>query len=127
MAYELQYSSASPGLLILLTDELEESVQIVNSIIDKEISIHFDGAAPRNRCFISVIGYNHNVKELCSGWLKDLATRPLRFENLKKKMSDGTGGIVEVDVKQPIWVEPTQVQPSKFGNYAEAVNLAREL
>lgn len=105
-------SSADPRLLILLTDELEESVYLVNSIIEQIILRNYDGPTPKNRCFISVIGYNHNVKELCSGWLKDLDASPIRYETLKKKQPDGTGGIVEVEVKQPVWVEKNESQPS---------------
>ena len=78
----------------------------VNRVIDNIIQKNFDGEAPKNRCFISVIGYNNNVKELCSGWLKDLDASPLRYDTLKKKTPDGAGGIVEVEVKQPVWVEP---------------------
>ena len=108
MPYEYTASSANPRLLILLTDESEESVKLVNFLIDRTMLLNFDGDAPKNRCFISVIGYNHNVKELCSGWLKDLDANPLRYETLKKKTPDGTGGLVEIDVKQPVWVEPFQ-------------------
>ncbi len=110
---EMQWSSATPGLLIILLDQsgsmLEQyegsdtrtvfASRAVNKVIDNIIQKNFDGDAPKNRCFISVIGYNHNVKELCSGWLKDLAANPLRYESLKKKMPDGTGGIIEVDVQ----------------------------
>ena len=53
----------------------------------------------------SVIGYNHDVKELCSGWLKDLDENPLRYETAKEKQYNGNGGIIEVEVKQPVWIE----------------------
>lgn len=116
---EKQWSSATPGLLIILLDQSGSMLSayegttrtgyaslVVNKAIDNIIQKNFDGNAPKNRCFISVIGYNHNVKELCSGWLKDLDSNPLRMENLKKKQPDGAGGIIEVEVKQPVWVEP---------------------
>ena len=125
MPYERYYSSTTPGLLILLTDELEESVKMVNHVIEQMIWQNFDGDAPRNRGFICVIGYNHNVKELCSGWLKDLDANPLRCENLKRKMPDGTGDIIEVDVKQPVWIEAQL--PSAIYKYADAVLLSKEL
>ena len=73
----------------------------VNKVIDNIIQKNFDGDAPKNRCFISVIGYNHNVKELCSGWLKDLDTSPLRYETLKKKTPDGTGGLPDFVIASP--------------------------
>ena len=97
----------------------------VNKVIDNIIQKNFDGDAPKNRCFISVIGYNHNVKELCSGWLKDLDANPLRYETLKKKTPDGTGGLVEVEVKQPVWVEP--IDRDGATNMLGALQLAKDL
>ena len=103
MPYEYIVSSANPRLLILLTDESEESVELVNFLIDKTIQINFDGDAPKNRCFFSVIGYNHSLKDLCSGWLRELdSSLFLRIESQIMKLPDGAGGFVEVEVKQPV-------------------------
>jgi hypothetical protein len=134
MPYEYIASSANPRLLILLTDQSEESVKLVNYLIDRTIQINFDGNAPKNRCYISVIGYNHNVKQLCSGWLKDLDATPLRYEKLTKKVikksPDGAGGILEekvdVEVTQPVWVESTQ-QPISIDKYDKAIHSAKEI
>ena len=135
-----QWSSANPGLLIILLDQsgsmLNEydgtgmtrtkfATLAVNKVIDNIIQKNFDGDAPKNRCFISVIGYNHDVKELSSGWLKDLDSSPLRYETLKKKTPDGAGGIVEVEVKQPVWVEP--INEDGATNMLGAFQLAKEL
>ncbi len=136
---EKQWSSATPGLLIILLDQSGSMLgqyegsdsrtafasRAVNRVIQNIIEKNFDGSAPKNRCFISVIGYNHNVKELCSGWLKDLAEKPLRYENLKQKMPDGAGGIIEVDIKQPVWVEP--ITEDGATNMLGAFNLAKQL
>ena len=116
---EKQWSSATPGLLIILLDQsgsmlspyaagknrTEFASLAVNKVIDNIISKNYDGEAPKNRCFISVIGYNHDVKELCSGWLKDLDENPLRYETAKEKQYNRKGGIIEVEVKQPVWIE----------------------
>jgi len=135
---EKQWSSATPGLLIILLDQSGSMMSpyegttrtafatlAVNKVIDNIIQKNFDGDAPKNRCFISVIGYNHNVKELASGWLKDLDANPLRYETLKKKTPDGAGGIVEVEVKQPVWVEP--IDHDGATNMLGAFKLAKEL
>ena len=135
---EKQWSSATPGLLIILLDQSGSMMDdyegttrtkfatlAVNKVIDNIIQKNFDGDAPKNRCFISVIGYNHNVKELCSGWLKDLDASPLRYETLKKKTPDGAGGIVEVEVKQPVWVEP--IDKDGATNMLGAFQLAKDL
>ena len=47
MPYELSQSSMNPRLLILLTDESEESVEVVNRIIDQQIQLNYDGCAPK--------------------------------------------------------------------------------
>ncbi len=132
-----QWSSATPGLLIILLDQSGSMLSpyegttrtqfaslAVNKVIDNIIQKNYDGESPKNRCFISVIGYNHDVKELCSGWLKDLDENPLRYESLKKKEPDGTGGIVEVEVQQPVWVEPIS---NGATNMLGAFQLAKEL
>ena len=129
----------TPGLLIILFDQsnsmlqpynergnrLEVSANMINFSIDNLINFYFDGETPYNAFFIHVIGYNNNVKELCSGWLKDLYSNTLRYENLKKKMPDGVGGIVEVDVKYPIWIEP--VNAGDGANMFDALLYAKEL
>lgn len=133
-----QWSSATPGLLIILLDQSGSMLEnyesttrtefaslAVNKVIDNIIQKNFNGDSPKNRCFISVIGYNHDVKELCSGWLKDLDEHPLRYETLKKKQPDGAGGIVEVEVKQPVWVEP--IHANGATNMLGALQLAKDL
>jgi hypothetical protein len=38
--------------------------------------------------------------------VSEVANNPLRVENRRKKVPDGAGGILEQDVKFPVWVEP---------------------
>ena len=118
--YEMQWSSATPGLLIILVDQSGSmlspyegtdsktvfATKAVNRVIDTIIQKNFDGESPKNRCFIAVIGYNHEVRKLASGFLKDLDAHPIRVDNIKKKESDGAGGIITVNYPMPIWVEP---------------------
>ena len=135
---EKQWSSAHPGLLIIFLDQSGSMLmpysgkdsktvfasKAVNKVIDNIIQKNFDGEAPKNRCFISVIGYNHNVKELCSGWLKDLDNNPLKIEKVKEKQPNGNGGIIEVEVEQPVWVEP--ITQDGATNMKGALDLAKE-
>lgn len=126
MPYEIDVSCANPRLLILLTHQSEESVGVINRLIDQQSQINFDGEAPKNRCFISVIGYNHRAKELCSGWIRDLDANPVRREKLKKKVADGAGGIVDVEVIVPVWIEPLKHKAS-FNHYSDAIKIARNM
>lgn len=99
------WSSATPGLLIIICDQGAWSSAICNIIISTIIKINFNKDKPKNRCFISVIGYGHEVKELCSGYLEDLYNNPIRVEKRTQKVADGNGGLVDVAVNQPIWVD----------------------
>lgn len=99
------------------------ATQLVNQLINTVIMRNYDGEVPKNRCFISVIGYNHDVKELCSGWLID--ENPLRYETAKEKQYNGNGGIIEVEVKQPVWVEP--ITQDGATNMLGAFKLAKDL
>lgn len=136
---EKQWSSATPGLLVILLDQSGSMMleydgkdsktvfasRAVNRVIDNIIQKNFDGESPKNRCFISVIGYNHNVHEICSNWLKDLDNSPIRVEEVTKKESDGAGGIIEVKTKMPIWVEP--ITQDGATNMKGAFELAKNL
>jgi hypothetical protein len=120
MAYEKQWSSANPGLLIILMDQSGSmllqydgndsktvfAARAVNRVINTIIDKNFDGEHPKDRCFISVIGYNQKASVLNSGFLTKLDENPIRVETLKKKQSDGAGGLVDVNFDLPIWVEP---------------------
>ena len=78
----------------------------INRIIHTIIEKNFDGKKPKNRSFISLIGYNHLVKNIKSGYLDDFDKNPLRLETVKKKISDDAGGLITIDETMPIWVEP---------------------
>ena len=116
---EMQWSSATPGLLVILVDQsgsmmkeyvdgdsrTEFSAKVINRVINTIIKKNFNKDKPKNRCFISVIGYGYEVKELCSGFLEDLYNNPIRVENRTQMVSDGNGGLVDVTVSRLFWVE----------------------
>lgn len=68
----------------------------------------------RNYYYVSIIGYGSGVgvafggalqgKEIVS--MQELADNPIRVETRTKKVPDGAGGLVEQQVKFPVWVEP---------------------
>ena len=115
-----QCSSAYPCCIIVLIDQsvmmaersnVNESFSVkatkeVNRLIDRLIEIHFDGEKPRNRCFISILGYNNEVNELTSGWLRDFEEKVLRFEDKMMTIPDGAGGTIDINVKIPEWIDP---------------------
>lgn len=137
--YQMQWSSATPGLLIILLDQSgsmtdkydggltksEFACRAVNRVIDTLIQRNFDGESPKNRAFVSVIGYDTYVHELCSGYLKDLDESPLRVDEVMKRQSDGAGGLVEIPYKMPVWVEP--VTKDGCTNMKGALEMARAI
>lgn len=136
---EMQWSSATPGLLIILVDQsgsmMNEycdgdsrtvfSAKVINRVINTIIKKNFNKDKPKNRCFISVIGYGYEVKELCSGFLDDLYKTPKRVEEVQKKVSDGAGGLVPTTVKMPIWVDP--IDKDVWTNMKDAMVMAKQL
>lgn len=139
MNNEMQWSSATPGLLVILLDQSGSmlmpfdngesrtvfATKAVNRVIDTIIQKNFDGKAPKNRCFITVIGYNHKVKNLAAGYLKDLDENPLRVDNVKQKISDGAGGILTIDKSMPVWVDP--ITEDGATNMKGAFEMAKEI
>lgn len=139
IANDMQWSSATPGLLIVLIDQSGSMLmdytgnesrtvfasKAINRVINEIIQKNFNGDKPKNRCFISVIGYNHNVKEICSGYLTDLYNAPIRIETMKKKVPDGAGGLVEVETKMPVWLEP--IEKDGATNMKGAFLMAKQL
>lgn len=69
----------------------------------------------RNYYHISIIGYGASVGPAFSGSLSgrthvpvgEVADLPARLENRTKKVPDGAGGIVEQQVRFPVWMDPT--------------------
>lgn len=69
----------------------------------------------RDYFHIGVIGYGSQVGPALSGSLagrdlvpiSEVGATPARMEIRKKKVSDGAGGLVDVDLRFPIWFEAT--------------------
>ena len=119
-----QWSSATPGYIIFLVDQsgsMNESypekgnkaaftAMVINRTINELININAAGEKVKDRVFISLIGYGgkggDSVDEIRSDYLSSFADNPLRIESGKQKVSDGNGGLIEIDVQNPIFIEP---------------------
>ena len=136
---ERQWSSATPGLLIIMIDQSGSMLspydgttsrtvfasRAINRIIHTIIEKNFDGKKPKNRCFISLIGYNHLVKNIKSGFLDEFDRNPLRLETVKKKISDDAGGLITIDETMPIWIDP--ITEDGATNMKGAFEMAKEI
>lgn len=133
---EMQWSSATPGLLVILIDQSgsmtlnydgndsrsEFASKAVNRVINTLVQKNFDGKKPKDRCYVVVIGYDEDAHKIVSGYLTELDGNPLRIASIKKKVSNGEGGVVEIDTKLPIWVEP--IYEDNYTNMMAAFEMA---
>lgn len=118
-----QWSSATPGYIIFLVDQsgsMEENYPegnkstfaslVINRTINSLILANMDGETVKDRVFISMIGYGGSsslaVDDIRSDYLSSFADKPVRLEKIKKKVSDGGGGLVEIEEQMPIFIEP---------------------
>lgn len=137
-----QWSSATPGYIIFLVDQsgsMQESYTegktraeftslVINSTINELINTNMDGEKVKDRVFISMIGYGGSsslaVDDIRSDYLSSFADNPLKIDNIKKKISDGAGGLVEIDVQMPVFIEP---KANGLTPMADALSFAKEL
>ena len=119
-----QWSSATPGYIIFLVDQsgsMSETypekgnkanftAMVINRTINELININAAGDKVKDRVFISIIGYGgkggDSVDEIRSDYISQFADKPLRIESGKQKVSDGNGGLIEINIQMPIFIEP---------------------
>ena len=86
-----------------------------------------DGNTVKNRVFISLIGYGgkggSSVEDIKSAKLSEFANNPLRIESKKQKVSDGNGGLIEIQTQNPIFIEPVANGCTPMG---KALELAKQ-
>jgi hypothetical protein len=119
VAYQKQIGAAHPGFILILVDQsgsmndpyggntkADIAAMAVNRVIDEIGMSCQSGNTIKDRCFIGVIGYGVKIELLVHGMISKVAENPTRTEKVKKKESDGAGGLIEVDIEMPIWLEP---------------------
>ena len=133
MSHEKAISRQNPALIVFLLDQSGSMVDnfggntlnlrkadgladAINKILSNLVIRCSRGETIRNYFDIAIIGYGSNSgvdyllksddenKKIIN--IQELANKPLRIETRKMKTSDGAGGILETDIKFPIWFEP---------------------
>ncbi|MDP1744860.1 MAG: VWA domain-containing protein [Bacteroidota bacterium] len=120
--YSKQWSTATPGYLIFLIDQsssmekpwtdgntfAQYTAEVINQTINELIATNAAGETVKNRVFISLIGYggSNSIDNLRSDYLSNYAENPIRIEKFSKKVSDGAGGWVDMEIEMPIFLEP---------------------
>lgn len=131
MAYEAEISRANPTCFLFLVDHSTSMVdpimgipgnpkkaQFVADALNKVIQSLVVSASKDMDVWryyqIGVLGYGSVVTSTLGGeladqdlsWIDDIYKNPLRIEDRFKKEPDGAGGIIEVNTKFPVWVDP---------------------
>jgi hypothetical protein len=131
MSYTAEISRTNPTAIIFLVDQSasmsdriggeipQSKADVVSDAINRlltELSIKCaKEEGVRDYFHVAVIGYGHtSVGSAFNGELagRDLvplsqvADTPFRVESRLKKVSDGAGGLVEVETKFPVWMAP---------------------
>jgi hypothetical protein len=118
--YSKQWSSANPGLLIIMIDQsgsMSEmyfdgeskavfAAKAVNNVVQTIIDKNFSSELPKNRCRIAIIGYGSDTVLINEGALSEIASSPVGTAKVVKKINSGDGDITEVEISKPYWVEP---------------------
>ncbi len=149
MSYNQEISRATPGYLVILIDQsfsmcypygsaatkAKECATAVNRVLRETVLACTDGEEIKNSCDISVLGYGKLKDAAVNAFSGALAINPvvtiqdltetcLRVETLTRKVSDGAGGMVEIEDQFPVWIEPSAVAETPM---TEAFQMAAQL
>ena len=120
MAYSnVPIGTSNPSCIVILVDQswsmgedygtgtkAEIAALAVNHILEALVLACRAGEAIRDRCHVSVIGYGQRVECVVDGMISEVSSSLVEVKKLKKSVPDGAGGLVEVDVEMPIWLQP---------------------
>ncbi len=121
MAYSnVPIGTSNPCCVVILVDQswsmsedwgtgtkAERAALAVNRILEELVIACQAGEEIKDRCHVSVIGYGERVECVVDGMISEVASSLIEVKKIKKSIPDGAGGIVEVDLEMPIWVQPT--------------------
>ena len=133
MAYSAEISRSNPTCFVFVLDQSGSMLDafgggtgehalrkadfladVVNHTIYELVMRCTNPEEVRNYYYVSIIGYGNGVGSAFGGTLagrdlvpvSELADNPMRVETRTKKVPDGAGGLVEQQVKFPVWIDP---------------------
>ena len=120
MAYSnVPIGTSNPGCIVILVDQswsmgeewgigtkAEGAALAVNRVIEELVMAGRAGETIKDRCHVSVIGYGEQVECIVDGMISEVAKSLIEVQKVKKSIPDGAGGLVEVEVELPIWLQP---------------------
>lgn len=132
MPYQAEISRTNPSCFLFLIDQsssmadpyagsesgrskADELATIMNRWLSNLVITCSKDEGVRDYFDVGVIGYGTSVGPALGGALagqallsvSQIADAPIRVEDRLRKVPDGAGGLVELPVKFPVWLEPT--------------------
>jgi hypothetical protein len=117
--YRQLISAANPGLILILVDQSSSmngdygkgtkasaAADAVNMVIYDIQKASQAGRRISDRCYLGVIGYGATVEGLMGGMISQVASTHKEIRRTRRTVSDGAGGVMEVDWSTPIWIYP---------------------
>ena len=120
MYRNIPIGTANPGCIVILVDQswsmsgsfgndgskAERVALAVNRVLEELILRCRSAEEIRDTFHATVIGYGAQVNSIVDGMTSEVAAALVRVEKVKKLIPDGEGGIIEIDLDMPIWIEP---------------------
>jgi len=130
VAYSAEISRANPSCFLFVIDQsasmadpwggesgkkkADGVADAINRLLQDLVIKCAKEEGVRDYYYVGVIGYGASVGPAFSGNLSgqgvvpisQIADKPARLEERKKKMDDGAGGMVEQTIRFPIWFDP---------------------
>lgn len=135
--YSRVIATSSPGLIVILVDQSSSmgvsygtttrdqfAALAVNRTIYEIIASCRKGEKVSDRCYIAVIGYGDTVGAVVGGTPSELQEPQHGTTPVKKLVSDGAGGLVEIRSEMGVWLQPKAGGSTPM---AEAFQLAAQL
>ncbi|MFO0877452.1 MAG: protein kinase [Gemmataceae bacterium] len=129
--YETRVTRANPSCLVFLVDQSSSMskpfgrqpdqrkadgvARVLNSMLSDLVMQCVRGNQCRDYLHLAILGYGRRVGSILPGWrsssqslvsIAELADKPLRVESVKFKKEDYQGQIVQLERKEPIWIDP---------------------
>jgi hypothetical protein len=141
MTYTAEISRANPGCFLFLVDQsgsmddpfaagkrkADGVADAINRLLQNLVIKCTKSEGVRDYFEVGVIGYGLNVGPAFSGALagrnlvsvSQVASHPARMDQRTRKVEDGAGGVVEQEVKFPIWFDPVANGPTPMSQALE--------
>ncbi len=131
MAYSAEISRTSPSCFVFLIDQsgsmgdafagdvgrkkADGVADAINRMLQNLAIKCAKEEGVRDYFHVAVIGYGASVGTAWAGELagrelvpiSEIANRPARIEDRRKRVDDGAGGLIDQSVKFPVWFDPT--------------------